>query len=154
MRVPEEAKLGLLASQAGSGRQLVEYVSPSLRCVEVGVDQSEPLELQDIRKALQPLTVILGELLPRPLHSFNGSWSESIERKVRSAVFVVVAFDARGFHRTDDVDTRLRVCAIADKIAKEGMPITSASLRVLEDRFKGLKIRMNVGYDRKLHITG
>ncbi len=151
VRVPEEAKIGLLAHKARSRSQFVEHVFPSRRNIQGCVDDGEILDSQDVGKAVQPLAVVRGKLFPRPIQYLRGVGVKSVERKIRSAVFVVVPFNAWSFHCTHDVDARFRVGATAYEIPKECMMSASLLPGMLQDSLERFEIRVDVGYNRKLH---
>lgn len=120
MCVAKKTKPSLLMSQAGSCRQSVEHVLPPLRGVETGVNNREVFDSSRVGQPVQPLTVVVGELVAGPLHDLGGARLEIIKGQIRSAVFIVIAFNARSIHAAHNIDASLRVGIISNEVSKKG----------------------------------
>jgi len=104
-----------------AGGEVVEYVTPSLWPIEVRMHDREVFDLAHVSQTLQPLCVVKRELFASPLDCFCGFRIKSVERHVGGAIFVVIAFDAGGVHRPNNVEARFWVGVVTDKIAEEGV---------------------------------
>src|SRR4029077_9990645 len=151
VRVSEEAKIRLLAREAHICCQFVEHVSPPLWGLQCRMDDSEVSDLAHVRKAAQPLTIIGGKLLASPFHGLQGFETEIIEGDVGRTVFVMVTFNARSIHCAHDIDARLGVGAIPDKIPEECIMSASLLLCVFQYCLERFEVGMDVGYNRELH---
>lgn len=83
--------------------------------------KGEVLDPADVVQGTEPSAVLFHELPASPVDGFRGGGIESIQRRVRRAVFIMVAFDAGGIHGAHNVDAGFWVGAVPDEIAQEGV---------------------------------
>src|SRR5260221_608442 len=98
MRVAEETNGGVLIRKTGGCREFVKNVAPSLRTIQSGVDYREISDHPHILQVPQPLLVLGGKLLTRPVHSLGGCGIEALQWVFPPAILVLIAFDPVDIH--------------------------------------------------------
>src|SRR5207247_5641798 len=101
--MPEETDGGVLVGETGGGGELVEDVTPALRTVERRVDNGKARDHPRVFEIAQPLAVVVGQLLARPVDGFGRGRIEAVQVFLRGTVFIVIALDDGDGHRADDV---------------------------------------------------
>src|SRR5262249_34195600 len=89
--------------------------------------------------------------LASPVDRLGGGGVEPVQRTIRGAVFVVVAFDDRDVHRPDHIQAFLWIRIIADDISQAGDMGAFLLFDVLQHDLQRLAIGVNIGYDGLLH---
>ena len=123
-----------------------------MRTVERRVDDGKARDHPRVFEIAQPLAVVVGQLLARPVDGFGRGRIEAVQVFLRGTVFIVIALDDGDGHRADDVETFLGIGVVADHVAEARVMGDLLLLAVLQNDAKGLQVGVDVGYDGKLHL--
>ena len=116
--VAVKAELRVLVVEARRGIELVEDVAPLVRRIERGVDDREIAHLPDHLQVAQPLLVVLGQMLARPVDRLLRERIEACEILGQRGLLVVISLHDRAIELAHDLHALVRVGVVADDIAE------------------------------------
>src|SRR5205823_8400847 len=108
VRVPEKTNRRVLISETGGCREPVKHVTPALRPVQRRVYNLETRHQADVLQLLEPLPVLLRQLLAGPLDGLGRVRVEALQVRFTRTILVVVSFHTGHPCIPDDVEAFLR----------------------------------------------
>ena len=148
----EETNGGVLIGEAGRGGEPVEDVAPTLRPVKSGMNNLKAGDQPDVFKFLEPLPVLLGQLLACPLNRFGRVGIEPFEVGFARTIFVMVSFHAGHTHIADEVEALLGIGVVTDHVPQADVMGAFLVPGVLQDHPQRLEIGVDIGDDCVFHF--
>ena len=97
------------------------------------MDDGKASQRHEVWQAPQPSLVLLRQLVAGPLDVSRGTRGETVQRTIRRTILVVIPFEARDSHLSDDVHALLRMEVVADDISQASEVRASLGLSVFQD---------------------
>ena len=152
VRVAEETHLRVLIRETGGGGELVEDVTPAVGRIECGVNHRKVRGHAGVFQIAQPLFVVGGKLVARPVDGFGGVRIETVEGVFSGAVFVVIAFNDGDIHVAYDLQTFLGIGVVADDVAEADDVRRILGANILQHYLKRFPVAVNVCDDGVFHF--